>query len=275
MFSISKKIKTTYKNKKVKYINTDVCNIRLLKKKLKNLSFEYIVNLSGYIDHSPLDQKGLETYYQHIYSLLNIVKVIPKKKLEKFIQIGSSAEYGLKYSNQETTRENPLTFYSAGKTAATHLSEMLFQSEKIPITVLRFFQVYGPRQKNDRLIPYVIKNCLKNKSFKLTKCKQIRDFCYIDDIVDAIILTLKSKKTSGNVYNVGSGKGVKLNKLIKKIQRMIGRGKPKIGGIPYQKIENMRLVGNINKFKKHLKWRPKVGLEHGLKLTIKSFSEKR
>ena len=80
VFSISKKIKTTYKNKKVKYINTDVCNIRLLKKKLKNLSFEYIVNLSGYIDHSPLDQKGLETYYQHIYSLLNIVKVIPKKK---------------------------------------------------------------------------------------------------------------------------------------------------------------------------------------------------
>ena len=136
--------------------------------------------------------------------------------MKNFIQIGSSAEYGMSKNTSESTRENPLTFYSAGKVAATQISQMLFLNEKIPITVLRFFQVYGPGQKNDRLIPYVIKSCLLNKKFKLTKCEQVRDFCYVEDIVSAIILCLKTKNVVGNIYNIGSGLGHKAKTTGKK-----------------------------------------------------------
>jgi nucleoside-diphosphate-sugar epimerase len=272
IFSISKN-----KKKKlvpgVKQIFVDTTNHSLLKKKLNNKNkFNYIVNLGGYINHSSLENGGIATYSEHVKSLLNIISIVSKKDLKKFIQIGSSAEYGLRTKNVETIRENPLTFYSAGKVAATYISQMLFYNSKIPITVLRFFQVYGPGQKIDRLLPFVIKNSLKDNHFKLTKCEHVRDYCYIDDIVESILVTLKSKNTNGKIYNVGSGKGIKLKNLVNKICNLIGKGKPKFGGIPYQKIENMRLTANISEFKKELNWRPKVDLHNGLKKTIKSYS---
>ena len=122
-------------------------------------------------------------------------------------------------------------------------------------------------------MPYVINSCLKNKRFNLTKCEHIRDFCFIDDIIDSIMICLKNKKTNGEIYNVGSGKGIKLIKLVKLIHKLIGKGFPKFGGIPYQKIENMKLIANFNNFKKDTKWKPKVSLHNGLKKTINSYKE--
>jgi len=270
--SISKKKQNKKNSNKLKYFYLDIRNFRSLKKKLKNnFNFDYVVNLGGYINHSKTD--GDKIFNEHVICLVNLFKLLSKKRLKNFIQIGSSAEYGMSNNTSESTRENPLTFYSAGKVAATQISQMLFFNEKIPITVLRFFQVYGPGQKDDRLIPYVIKSCLKNKKFNLTKCEQVRDFCYVDDIVNAIILCLKSKNVSGNVYNVSSGSGIKLKLLVKKIKKIIGKGYPKFGALPYQKIENMNLVANVKKFKRYTKWKHKTNLNAGLRLTINSYTD--
>ena len=80
---------------------------------------------------------------------------------------------------------------------------MLHKTENFPATVLRLFLVYGPHQKNDRLIPQVINGCLKKKKFPVSKGHQLRDFCYVDDVINAIILSLIKKKALGKVsFNV-------------------------------------------------------------------------
>ena len=148
---------------------------------------------------------------------------------------------------------------------------MLYKTEKFPASILRFFLDYGPRQDENRILPQVIKACLKNKKFNVSPGNQLRDFCYIDDLISAIILTLKSKNTNGEIFNIGSGHPNKIKKIVIQICKIIEGGKPQFGKIKYRKNENMKVYPNIKKAKTNLKWKPKVDFNMGLRLTIKSY----
>ena len=138
---------------------------------------------------------------------------------------------------------------------------------KFPVIIFRLYLTYGPNQSTNRLIPTVIKNALKNNSFDCSDGNQLRDFIYIDDVTNAILLALKDKKNSG-IYNLGSGKPVKVKNIIKKIIAKIKKGKPNFGSIKLRKDEPKKLFPSINKIKKDLKWKPKINLKKGLEKTI-------
>ena len=76
--------------------------------------------------------------------------------------------------------------------------------------------MYGPNQDINRVVPITIKNALENKKFDCSNGSQFRDFTYIDDVVDAILKILKSKKTNGEIINIGSGKPVRVRTSLKK-----------------------------------------------------------
>ena len=88
---------------------------------------------------------------------------------------------------------------------------------------------------------------LKKKTFPVSRGTQLRDFCYIDDIVNAILLSLKKKKAIGQVFNVGSGKPVTVKFIIKKISKIIKYGNPQFNKIPFRKNENLKLYSSITK----------------------------
>ena len=213
------KKKNNFKRKKnVEYINLDIKNNNQIAKKL-SLNYDYIVNLSGYVDHSNLIDKGLGVIDTHLLGLFNLVNYFKKSnQLKKFIQIGSGDEYGNNIMPfKEFKREQPTSPYSYAKVAANHFVEMSFKNIDFPAVGCRI------------LIPQVIYGCLNNLSFPVSSGKQYRDFCYIDDVVNAIGFLIKSKKTSGNIYNIGSGKPIMVKTIIKKINKIIGTGNPKFG----------------------------------------------
>ena len=130
------------------------------------------------------------------------------------------------------------------------------------------YQVYGPYQKNDRLIPITINACLKNKKFNCTDGLQKRDFLYVDDLNDLLIKIFKKKKIKSGIYNVGYGKQVCVKKVIKNIQTIVKKGKPIFGAIKKRDDETMNLYPKILKVKKYFNWKPKTNLSKGLKKTI-------
>ena len=146
--------------------------------------------------------------------------------------------------------------------------QMIYRSENFPSSVLRIFLTYGPGQKQNRFIPQIIKGCLKNSDFKTSSGKQIRDFCYIEDVIRAINMTLLSKKSNGKVYNVGSGKPLKIKSIVELIKSLVGKGKPVYGSFKLRKNENINLYPSINKIKKELGWIPKTKFQDGLIKTI-------
>ncbi len=258
---------------KVKYYKVDLKSYNSVKKKL-NKPYNYIINLAGYINHSNLSSDYNKIIREHFLAVKNIVRVVPKKSLKKFLQIGSSVEYGLaKAPQNEKTKLRPITTYALAKTKTTNYLKKIYKKEKYPFVIARLFLTYGPGQKNDRFIPQIITGCLKNQKFPTTSGEQVRDFCYISDTVSAILLLLTNKKIVGDIFNVASGVPVKIKTVINLINKIIGKGKPEFNKRKLHDGENEKLYADIKKIKNQLNWRPKVTLVNGLKKTISYFKK--
>ena len=245
----------------------------MLKKYLEE-NFDYVVNLGGYINHQLFKDGGRALIKTHFNSLQNLVEVLPRHRLKRFVQIGSSDEYGNAPAPQhEDQREQAISPYSLAKTASTHFLQMLNRTENFPSVIIRLFLTYGPCQDSSRFLPQIIRGCLDDTVFPTSRGDQLRDFCYVDDTVRAILHALTHPEVDGNVFNVASGEGVAIRTMIKKVCQLTGTGKPRFGEVPYRTGENMTLYGDISKTKRILSWEPMISMDDGLKHTIDFFKQ--
>ena len=268
--STKKPIKTR-KLKNVEYLICDLYDKNKLNKKL-SLDFDYVVNLAGYVDHSNRDR----IIKSHYIGCKNLSTILLNTKIKKFIQVGSSIEYGKIRSPQLENKNNKQRTFSAyGEAKLKSTKFLLNLSEKFnfPVTIIRLYLVYGPYQDINRVIPITILNSLKNKKFNCSLGTQLRDFTYIDDVIIGIIKILKSNKSSGEIFNIGTGKPVQIKQVIKKICKIIGKGKPIFGKINFRSDEIVKLYPNINKIQKVINWKPKIKLNNGLSKTINYYKK--
>ena len=253
--------------KKVKYIICDINNDRILKKIDDN--FDYVVNLGGYIDH----KNKRETYRSHYLGLKKITKIFIKKKIKKFIQIGSSMEYGRVQSPQkEHFKCYPESIYGISKLLSTEYLINLYKKKKFPVVILRLYQVYGPNQDKNRLIPIIIDSCKNNKSFPCSSGVQFRDFLFVDDLINAILRCLE-KKVEGKIINVGSGKKIKVKKIINQIVKFYKAGKPLFGKVKLRKEEMLKVYPSLLNVRKFLGWKAKVSFDSGILKTINFYNK--
>ena len=252
----------------VSYLYFDLSNSGLVKKYLAE-DFDYVVNLGGYINHKLFKDGGRNLIDTHFITIQNLVEVLSRNKLKRFVQIGSSDEYGNAPAPQnEKMREQPISPYSLAKVASTHFLQMLHRTENFPAVILRLFLTYGPGQDAGRFLPQIICSCLNNDTFPVSAGTQLRDFCYIDDTVSAIFQALEKQEVNGEVLNVASGEPVKIRDMIEKVCTLTGSGKPQYGKVSYRPGENMALYANISKEKKILQWEPRTNIDIGLQKTI-------
>lgn len=268
--SISTKIPSKNRFLKgVNYVLTDISDINKLKKKIKT-KYDYVVNLGGYVDHS----NKKKTYNSHYKGCKNLYHLVKGNKLKLFIQMGSSLEYGKNLSPLNESLEcNPSSIYGKSKYLATKFLLTKHNQENFPVVILRLFQAYGPNQSINRLIPITIDNCLKKQKFSCSLGNQIRDFIYIDDVINAIYLSLKNKNVIGEILNIGTSKPIKVKEVISKIRKISNGGSPQFGKIGMRKDELKIVIPNTNKIKKILNWKANVNLIDGLKKTIQYYSK--
>ena len=252
--------------KKVKYLTGDLTkkkDLNVLKKK-----FDYIVNAAGVVDHS-VDKNVFKAHYLGCKNLANFFL---KKKIKLFLQIGSCVEYGPQRSPQKEDFKSKIidlkSMYSKGKFAASQYLMELYKKYKFPIIVFRLYLNYGPNQDFNRFLPVIIDGCIRNKKFPCSNGIQYRSFTYIDDLVRAMIIALKKPQLSGNIFNIGNNKPVKIKKIIQYIKKHVNKGTPLYGKVKFRKDEIKRLYPNISKAKLLLNWQPKISFSEGLIKTI-------
>jgi nucleoside-diphosphate-sugar epimerase len=257
------------KLRKVKYFIADISNKKNLTF-LKRLHFNFVVNCGGYVDHF----NKIRTYNSHFKGCKNIFNLFEKKNIDTLIQIGSCTEYGhIKSPQLEKHQCTPLTIYGKAKLQATKFLIKKNKEIGFPVVILRFYQIYGPYQDNNRFMSFIINSCLKNKKFPCSEGKQYRDFLYVDDAVKAIDKCLDNKKAYGKIFNIGLGKVIKLKKLINKVKGIIKKGEPNFGIIKMRKDEPMVIVPNINEAKQKLRWKPQMSIKNGLLKTINFYKK--
>ena len=270
IFSISsKKPSAKRKIKNVKYLNCDISKKKSLFNKLNKLrKIDYVINLAGYVDHSN-KKKTSETHY---YGCKYLVDFFSSKKIKLFIQIGSSLEYGnQKTPHHEKLKCYPMGTYGKSKLKSTKYILKISKKKNLPSIILRLYQIYGPNQSINRLIPTVIDSCLKNKKFKCSSGIQIRDFLYVEDLINLINKIICTKKKIRGIYNVGSNNPKRVIDIINTIQNKIKKGQPLFGEISMRKDEQMKYFPSTQKLSKILSWKPKISINSGLSQTIKSY----
>mgnify|MGYP002149982561 CR=1 FL=1 len=255
--------------KEVTYLHADVSSRNDVKAILRRGKFTHVVNLCGAIDHSRFDSGGRVIIDSHFSGLLNLIECLNRLDLKCFIQIGSSDEYGDAQAPQnEGAHCKPISCYSFAKLAANDFLQMLNRVEDFPVIIVRLFLVFGPYQKPNRFLPHIISSCLKDEEFSVTSGEQLRDFCYVEDIVNGIFMALESSNCFGEIINMGSGNSVSIKSIVFRVVDMVRLGCPRLGSVPYREGENMNLVADISKANRLLKWEPNNNFYEDLQKTI-------
>jgi UDP-glucuronate 4-epimerase len=211
----------------------------------------------------------------NVVGLFNLMEIARLNKIKKFIYASSSSVYGASKKApfmESYDTSSPLQFYGATKKAGEVFLKSYNHLYNFPVICLRFFTAYGPMGRPDMAIFSFTKNILENKSIQIfNKGKMIRDFTYIDDIVDGITKCLKLKKVNFKIYNLGNQKPIKLMYLIKLLEFNLKK-KAKIIFTKYKKTEMAKTHSSNKKAFVELKYKPKIKIEIGIKRFIEWYS---
>jgi nucleoside-diphosphate-sugar epimerase len=183
-------------------------------------------------------------------------------QVQRFIQVGTCYE-----SASEPSQASP---YAASKLEAWQMWRA-FMTVHAPMvaTALRLFHVYGPEQPKTGLIAVAIDAALRSKPFEMTPGEQQRDFVFIDDVVEALLMTLTAPLTGVKTYEVGTGVSCSVRAVVQRIFGIVGgAGEAAVGARPYRSNEIMYLVADPQPIVQDLGWRACTNLEAGLTATI-------
>ena len=261
--------------KKEKIVKKAFYSIKNLEnfRNFRNISkdYDFVVNASGYINNN-----NNLTYKNHNFKIVkNIIRHFRNTNIKAFLNIGTSAEYGGMFSPQnEKVKTLPKSKYGKDKLKCTKLLINSFKTINFPAIVFRAYQIYGPLQETNRLIPIAANSCYFNKKFDCSDGSQIRDYIYIDDLTEAIVKALNNKLAIGQIFNIGSGYGISLKQIIDSTKKFFKKGRPLFGKIKPRKDENKEIIADISKIKRILKWKPKVKFKLGLRRTLKYYKKK-
>ena len=254
--------------KNVKYLYGDISKAYSIKF-LKDYNLNYIVNCGGYVDHV----SKIKTLKTHFIGCKNLYKIFADKKIQTFVQIGSSSEYGkMKSPLRETQLGKAKTIYGKSKLKASKFLLSL-KNRNFSFVIIRPFLLYGPFQDNNRFLPFVICSLIANKKFACSDCTQYRDFLYIDDAVRAIKACLGNKKVCGKIINIGLGKSIQLRKVMNIMQKKIKRGIPDFGKVALRSDEPEVIFPDIKRAKKYLNWKPAISFKQGIIRTINYYKK--
>lgn len=252
----------------------DIRNKIQVQNAIKHFNPDYICHLAAYgVDSNHKDYtNAVET---NVLGTINIIEAAKLVECKKIINLGSSSEYGNK---TELIDENavltPVDIYGSSKAAATIIAHQIASEKNINIITLRPFGVFGEMEASHKLFAHIILQTLQNRNVDLTLCNQLRDYCYIDNIVDVCILAIENDKVQNDIFNIGSGEVQQLKYYVELLFKYLQTDKkPNYGALSYRENERWVPKPDINKVKKMLSWEPKIDVEEGIIRTISWYKQ--
>lgn len=256
---------------KIEIFEADIRNIESLRP-LCDKKFDFIFHLAAYnhVGNSFLHVgEALETNSNGTANLLETVK-----DYGKLVYISTSEIYGQQDPVPfiEDMYPHPNSPYSVGKYSGELYSLMKQRQSNNPIVVIRPFNAFGPYQSTRAVIPELIVKCLKGEEVLTTGGKQTREFNFVADLAEGMLLAALSDKVVGEVINLGTGKDIAIKDVATLIhQKTNSSSELGIGELPTRPNEIWKMSSDASKAEKLLGWKPKVTFDEGLDITIEWF----
>lgn len=264
--SIKKKnISKVLNNPNFSFIKADVCNYNLIDNILST-GFDLVVHLAAMAGVRPSMEKPILYQKVNVGGTLTVLESCRKYEVSHVVFASSSSVYG--NTTKAPFRENdlaivPISVYAATKRAGEILCQSYSVAYRLPITVLRLFTAYGPRQRPDLAIHKFSTSLLQGKPISIFGDGSTeRDYTYIDDIIDGIISSLEVP-VGFRVFNLGSSKPTRLDSLIQMLEKILCC----TAKLEYKPLPNgdvQRTCADLNRSWTNLGYEPKYTLEEGL-----------
>ncbi len=277
---------TNYYSPRIKQYNISSllqCDkFRLIELDLSQVSIDELMRIIGkveYIIHEAA-QPGVraswgmnfDTYVKHnILATQRLLEAIARTgNVRRLVFASSSSVYGNqpRVPLREDMYLRPFSPYGVTKLASEALCITYYENFNVPIVILRYFTVYGPRQRPDMAFHRFIRAMLRGRAIEIYgDGSQMRDFTYVEDVVEATIRAMAYEDCVGEVINVGSSNPVKLIDVIKLLSDIMSI-EPRIVFKEVQKGDVRVTYADISKARKILSWSPKTSLRDGLKAQV-------
>ena len=254
-------------NDNFKFYEIDLCNAAALKTVFDANDIETVVHLAARAGVRPSIERPVDYCQTNIIGSINVLEEMRSHNLHKLVFASSSSVYGnckAEVFTEDLKVTEPISQYAATKSAMEQFCYTYHKLYDINTICLRFFTVYGPRQRPDLAIHKFTRLIDEGKAIPMfgdgsTK----RDYTYIDDIVSGIKAAIAYDKTSYEIVNLGGGEPVNLKRMIAEIENALGKTAI-IDRKPMQQGDVEKTVAGIEKARKLFGYNPQTDFVHGI-----------
>ncbi|MDR1522937.1 MAG: NAD-dependent epimerase/dehydratase family protein [Endomicrobium sp.] len=262
-------------NKKAKFYESDICDQKKVLEIFKKEKPQVVIHHAAQIDVRKSMADPIFDVNVNIIGSINVLSTCVEAKVKKIIFASSGGTiYGecKSVAPKEDSMPNPLSPYGIAKNSVENYIKFYSEIYGLEYTILRYGNVFGPRQDPNGeagVVAIFSQRMLKNEDVVVFgDGKQMRDYVYVCDVVDANIKSLTKGKNE--VVNIGTAKTTSVNRLVEVMSKSSGYKKKAIRK-PKRDGELFKSFLNINKAKKVLGWVPNVSLDKGIKITLEYF----
>lgn len=252
----------------------DICDFESLRRVFAENSFDVVVHLAARAGVRPSLEKPILYNQTNVSGTLNLLELAREFSVPQFVFGSSSSVYGLNCPmpfKETFPVSRPMSPYAATKAAAELLCHTYSHLYDLRVVCLRFFTVYGARQRPDLAIHKFARAIYEEKPIELYgDGTNLRDYTYIDDILTGIRAAMEYVETPFETFNLGSSKTVELCKLIDLLELNLGK-QAIIKRLPLQAGDMLATYADVNKAARLLSYKPTVQIEAGVKKFVEWF----
>jgi UDP-glucose 4-epimerase len=206
---------------------------------------------------------------RNVEATQRLLEALPERDLERFVFASSSSLYGSVEEGpvREDSRRRPASPYGLSKLAAEELVGLYARERGVPATVLRYFTVYGPRQRPEMALSRFISAAVREEALQIFgDGNQVREMTYVSDVVEATVAALEAPP--GGPYNVGGGARATVNELVDYVRRALGT-RVEVSYGPAAEGDVRSTWADLQRVGQELSYQPRVRLEEGIKAQVK------
>jgi nucleoside-diphosphate-sugar epimerase len=269
-------------NKNFHFVEGDIRDVSLTRKSLKDVDLVFHEAALANVTSSLKDP--ILTNQVNVEGTLNVLRACCDYNVKRFVYASSAAVYGKTRSpkKREDDTPSPTSPYGVSKLAAENYVRVFQRAYGLGTVCLRYFNVYGPRQRVDvhgsygGVISIFINQILRNMPPTVHgDGEQTRDFVYIDDVVDANILAMNGDKGAGEAFNVATGKGTSINQVAETLKRIMNRKDLQCVHTEPRPTDLKHGYADISRAKEILGYSPRFSIEQGLSELVNWYAKKK